>query len=297
MEMASAPRQETVSVVITTHNEGEHLRRTIDNLLAMLPTGGEIVVVDDASTDGSTGFLIDGEGAVSLARPPQRLGVAAARNHGAALARGEVLAFSDAHVETPPGWVEKLCATLRSPEIGIVGPAITQLGNSAARGYGMTWSGPSLQVQWLPQQATTPYPVPLLGGGFLAMRREVFDDIGGFDAGMTIWGTEDAEICLRTWLLGYQCLVVPEVQIAHLFRPTFPYQVDWESVLHNALRLGSVHLGRERFARLVAALAGHPAFPAALTRLLDGDCWERRRALELRRRYDDGWFFHRFGIE
>lgn len=288
---------EPVSVVIATHNEGEHLRRTVDNLLATLPASAEIVVVDDASTDGSTSFLINGHGAVTLARPSRRLGVAASRNHGAALARGELLAFSDAHVEASRGWLEALCAPLRSPDVGIVGPVISALGNSAVRGYGMTWSGPSLQVRWLPQQAATPYPVPLLGGGFMAMRREVFDDVGGFDAGMTIWGTEDAEICLRTWLLGYQCLVVPDVVIAHLFRPSFPYQVDWESVVHNSLRLGGVHLGRERLARLVASLAGQPAFPAALARLLDGDAGSRRSALRARRRHDDSWFFDRFGIE
>ena len=60
-----------VSVVITSLNEGELLRQTVDNHLARLPSGGEIVVVDDGSTDGSTDFLNGNYEGVTLLRPPQ----------------------------------------------------------------------------------------------------------------------------------------------------------------------------------------------------------------------------------
>ena len=49
-----------LSVVVISLNEGESLRRTVDNLRDTLPSESEIIVVDDSSTDGSSGFLDDG---------------------------------------------------------------------------------------------------------------------------------------------------------------------------------------------------------------------------------------------
>ena len=64
-----------LSVIIISLNEGESLRRTVDNLLATMPPSSEIIVVDDRSTDQSTGFLSEGYSGVTLLRPDARLGV------------------------------------------------------------------------------------------------------------------------------------------------------------------------------------------------------------------------------
>ena len=296
LSSSSPSPRKGISVIVPSHNEGQNLRRTVHSLLATLPPNGEIVVVDDSSTDGSTSFLEHGYGALTVTRPSKRLGVAGARNHGASLASGEVLVFSDAHVEAPIGWIDQLCAPLKSAPVGIVGPVISAMGNRAIKGYGQTWSGPNLEVQWLTRQALSPYPVPLLGGGFMAMRRDFFDETGGFDTGMTTWGMEDSEICLRAWLLGYQCVVVPTAEVAHLFRSEFPYAVDWEMVMHNILRLVGVHFSQERFAQVTASLAQTSGFPRALARLIDSDAFSRRAEFLARRQFDDAWFFDRFNI-
>ncbi|HTX39063.1 MAG TPA: glycosyltransferase family 2 protein, partial [Bryobacteraceae bacterium] len=107
-----------LSVVVISLNEGEALRRTVESLQAKLPEPWEIIVVDDGSTDGSAGFLGEGRPGVTLLRPPARLGVAGARNFGAAHATGDVLVFSDAHVLVRPGWAEALLEILARPEVG-----------------------------------------------------------------------------------------------------------------------------------------------------------------------------------
>src|SRR5215210_2924280 len=94
------------SAVIPAHNEGDSLQRTVHALLATLPADGEIVVVDDGSSDGCADFLDSGYPAVRRLRPPVRLGAPAARNAGARDARGELLVFCDAHVIPPFGWAD-----------------------------------------------------------------------------------------------------------------------------------------------------------------------------------------------
>src|SRR5262249_37662613 len=112
-----------VSVVVVSHNEGENLGLTVDSLLAALPDDAEVVVVDDVSTDGSIEALP--EGRVRVVRPEARLGIAAARNLGAARSRGEVIVFSDAHVDVPPGFLGPLLDELRRPRVAAVGPAVS----------------------------------------------------------------------------------------------------------------------------------------------------------------------------
>jgi hypothetical protein len=91
--------------------------------------------------------------------------------------------------------------------------------------------------------------------------------------------------------------LVPAVDVEHLFRPAHPYRLDWETLLHNMLRVAVVHFGGERTRRMVACLTGNAAFPAAFARLVGSDAWQRRAAVRDARRYDDDWFFRRFGME
>src|SRR5688500_1987853 len=86
--MPSSSRSPSVSVVVVAHNEGEHLRRSVHNLLATMPDDGELIVVDDRSTDASAAGLTERYPTVRVVRPSSRLGGAAARNLGASHAGG-----------------------------------------------------------------------------------------------------------------------------------------------------------------------------------------------------------------
>lgn len=286
-----------LSLVLVSHNEGPHLRATLDNLLETSPAGTEAIVVDDLSTDGSADFLASGYAGARLLRPPSRLGAPAARNHGAAAATGDVIVFSDAHVEAQRGWFEALRAVLDRPEVGMVGPVVSSLQNRDVKGYGRSWLDATLAWKWLGKQADSPYAVPMLPGCFFAVERRLFEENGGFDDGILIWGNEAAELCLRIWCRGYECRLVPAVDVAHLFRPTFTYEYSWELALHNSLRLGVAHFNRRRLERLVDRTSRIPCFPAAMARVLDSDAWARRAQVQAARQRDDDWFFDRFGVD
>lgn len=279
-----------------SHNEGDNLRRTVHGLLATLPRDAELVVVDDVSSDASAEILADSYPTVRVVRPATRLGVAAARNYGARRSSGRIVVFSDAHVDVPTGWFDAFADVLEDPAVGAAAPAATGMDRGAC-GYGRTWVDAALTERWLPRRSDSPYPVPLLSGLFLAFRRDVFETTGGFDDGCIEWGSEDAEISVRLWTLGYRCMLVPSVRVAHLFRTAFPYSLSAEAPTHNRLRMASVHLSRERVARVVDELRSRPSFPAAVARFVESDAVRRRADVQARRRYDDSWFCEHFGID
>ncbi|MFN8490552.1 MAG: glycosyltransferase [Caldilineaceae bacterium] len=285
-----------LSVVIPTRNEGVYLRRTVEQVQATLPDASEIIIVDNGSTDGSARFLYtQRDPRVRLIRQPP-LGAAKARNYGAKLAHGAVLVFADAHVDVTRGWWESLLPLLAEPDVGAVAPVLTVMGKPSSKAYGYRLTGPDLGCTWLGRQSAAPHEAPLLGGAFLAIRRPLFEQIGGFDAGMIVWGSEDTELSLRLWLLGYRQLVAPQVEVAHLFRDVHPYTVDWLPVVHNHLRLAFAHFNRARLERVLAQRRQQAVFAAALARLADSDIWERRQQLATARLHDDDWFFDRFAI-
>jgi len=282
-----------LSVVVAALNEGRNLRHTIDCLQSSLPAGSEIMVVDDGSEDGCSDFL-GSRASVRLVRS-DHLGVAKARNLGAALSRGRTIVFADAHIRVEAGWWRPLVEVLRQPKVGAVAPAISNIHQPQDKGFGLRFQGAELSVEWLEQQGSKPYPVPLLPGCCWAMRRKVFQATGGFDSGLISWGSTDNEMSLRLWLLGYELWLAPQAEAAHLFREEPPYALENSAVLHNILRLAFVHFGERRIAQVVDAFRTQDAFPVALAEVLRGDVSERRRELASRRLYDDDWFFRRFG--
>ena len=165
------------------------------------------------------------------------------------------------------------------------------------KGYGYCFQGPDLEMKWLPQKADTAYPVPQLGGCFIGMRRDVFKSIGGFDSGMIGWGLNDSELCMRLWGENYDLWVVPQVEVAHLFRERFPYQVEWPPVIHNALRLSLLHFEGERWASVIGHYREHSAFAAALALVVEHDVCARRREVASRRVRDAESLFRRYELD
>lgn len=290
MSSASA----SISVVIVAFNEGALLRRTVEALEATAPAHTELVVIDDGSTDGCTDFLRIDRPRVMMRRT-DRQGVARARNLGARTARGEYLVFTDAHV-TPEhaDWWSPLHDALVRAEVGAVAPAISVEGQREVKGYGFVLDDVTLGGAWLPRMGTAPYVVPALPGAFLAMRRDVFERVGGFDDGLLLFGFDDVELGLRLWLLGYQLLVVPQVTIAHHFRQTSPYQRDGAAFVHNRLRMARIHLGDARLRRVLDDARPRPGFAAGMALANPDEIAARRAALTAARVRSDDWFFDTF---
>jgi len=289
-------RLRTISVVVISRNEGAELRRTVQNLEDTLPDTGEIVVVDDGSTDRSTDHLLRRRGRVKLRRG-RNLGVALARNWGARETKGKIIVWADAHIRTESYWWRSLAEILENPRVGGVAPAVTDLRSHMPTGYGLRLTGPDLDVRWLGRGSGQPAAVPILPGCCFAMRRDVFDATGGWDEGMLLRGGVDNEGCVRFWLFGYDLVVAPDVLVRHKFRSKSPYPIGWGPYLHNRLRLAFAHLRAERLAKVVNALRKFNDFGEGLALLVERNISAHRPQMMARRVRTDDWFFERFGMK
>jgi len=279
-----------ISLVMIARNEGAELKATAGNLSATLPSGSELVVVNDG-TRGKPPRLpgwrvLQGGG----------LGVARSRNLGASRTRGDLLIFADAHIRMEEGWWLPLARVLEKPGAGAAAPAVTHLPPVQAIGYGLTFKAPDLSVSWLAQKSGQPHQVPIVPGCCLAIRREVFRATGGWDDGLMQRGGVDNELSVRLWTLGYDLYVEPRVLCRHLFRAKSPYRVDWPEYLQNRLRLAMAHFSGARLARVLAALQSHEHFGAAMALALENGITGRRREMQSRRVRTDDQYFRRFQI-
>jgi len=279
-----------ISVILITRNEGAELHHTVENLRDTLPARSEIVIVDDGSTDGSTARYRRRIAAAGL-------GVARARNLGAAHSKGDLLVFADAHIRLDRGWWKPLADVLDNPRIAAAAPAVTHLPAIESSGYGLRFTGPDLDARWLRVRPKEPSAVPIIPGCCVAMRRKAFTAVRGWDSGLRHRGGTDNEMSVRLWLMGYEAVVHPEVSVRHLFREVSPYPVGWPEYLHNRLRLALAHFSPARMAKVVRALHRHASFGEAMALLLEGGISQRRLEMSARRKRTDDEFFDRFGMK
>lgn len=284
------------SIIIPARNEGENVRRTLDSLFSV-KTGYpfEVVVVNDGSEDECCEFVPNYEHAshIRLIQSPG-VGASRSRNLGASIARGEYLVFCDAHLFFEDEWLDRLLPVLESGTADAINPGISDAAYPHLfTGYGYSWIE-TLEPRWnmLRDQL---FASPLLAGGCLAVRKEAFWDVGGFDSGFQIWGREDEEISLKLWLFGYKCYVLPEVRIRHVFRNAHPYRVTFDHIYYNTLRMAYSHFSPERIEKCKRLIKYRDPQEIESAVLADG-VLEQRKNYFARRRYDDDWFMKTFHI-
>ncbi|WP_162835162.1 glycosyltransferase family 2 protein [Tumebacillus flagellatus] len=294
-------RMHRVSIIIPVKNEGEHVRETLRSL-QQAQTGWdyEVILVDDASTDGCLDFLAEQPSdlrldSVQVVRTAG-VGAAAARNAGAERAGGEFLVFCDAHLFFEDQWLDKLLEPILADVADAVTPGIAPHDAPDAVGYGQTLDPETFQIKWNGKQAV-PFPTALLSGACFAIPRRVFEEIGGFERGFREWGYEDVEISIKLWLFGYSCCAQPDVKILHVFRKKFPYLVNADSVDYNLLRMACSHFSEERIAACRQFLSRPERARYLLASLFENGVLQQRQRYFVRRKHADSWFFDVFEID
>ena len=262
-----------ISIIVATRNEGPALNLTLRYFEELRQQHHlEVVVIDDASDQPvdqvPRGFL--------LHREKSRQGIARTRNLGAALATGDLLLFTDAHVF----FSEHALTTLihewnHSGLCGCQTQLIYDFASFSRRQSSELdaphYSGwkfslePEVCVTPLRNPVSTaPQDVPYVGGAFLAVSRELFWTLGGFDAGLIHCGSfEDAELAMTAWATGYSVRMIPRITCYHYTAPQPKYDPTGRSPLDvpryegsflNALRTFYLHFPEAVFAEITVRL-------------------------------------------
>jgi GT2 family glycosyltransferase len=201
-----APR---ISVIIPVYNDAASLVDCLAALRAAATADTEIIVVDDASTDDSAS-LAERAG-VTVIRLPRNCGPAAARNYGAASARGEILFFVDSDVAVAPDSVRRVLALLdQRPEVaGVFGSYDT-----TPRAPGLVSQYRNLLHHFVHQQGNPEAATFWAGCG--AMRRSTFTQVDGFDEGAFGRAIEDIELGYRVRRTGHRIFLDKGLLCKHL---------------------------------------------------------------------------------
>jgi GT2 family glycosyltransferase len=196
-----------LSVVIPTYNNSAELVRCLDALLGSSAAPEEIIVVDD----GSEETLAVDQRDIRFLRLEQNRGAAAARNHGARHARGDVLFFVDADVVPAPDATERVAAKFaENPGLGAVFGSYDA--NPAASGVVSQFR--NLLHHFTHQRGRPGAATFWAGCG--AVRRSAFEAVGGFDESSHWRAIEDIELGYRLHKAGYRIVLDRDLLGTHL---------------------------------------------------------------------------------
>lgn len=298
-----------ISVVIPAYNEGPRLASTIESIASARSTDAEVevVIVDDGSDDNTAGHI--GAALPRLARIPRlkfvfdstgtRSGVATTRNLAASRATGDVLFITDAHVRFPHGWDALVRQHHRADAIlaGAVHEAHTPF-----VGFGCRLVVPFMGTHWNRERPADGSPVQIAACPATVIARDLYEQLGGYDEGMLIYGAAEPEFSVRAWLSGVEIVVLPELQVAHSFKPRYERVHFVRSVrplmVANALRFGLLYATEAGSTQLLRyySLKFPNLFGPALAMVEQSDVWERRAKLERALVHPFSWFVERFNL-
>lgn len=206
-----------MSVVVPVYNGGNDFVRCVDALrlsTGIPATSWELIIADDGSTDGSVRRArATGDRVVPSPRP--RGGPAAARNAGAAVARGEILLFVDADVlVTPDTLREVLAAFAAAPSVAALFGSYDD--HPAASNFLSQYK--NLFHHYVHQTSSAEATTFWAGCG--AVRRTAFWEVGGFDPRYDRPCIEDIEFGYRLTRSGFAVRLCHHIQVTHLKRWT-----------------------------------------------------------------------------
>lgn len=236
-----------ISVIVPALNEESVIARCLASLKQQkLPSRCfEVIVVDNGSTDATREIARSFRGWLSLTVIERRgARISALRNCGAAIARGGFLAFLDADCVAPHHWLRQIVDLLRADNCRIVGAQYRIPPSSswvAKAWYGDLWQMKNGPVSYVP-------------GGDLAIARELFMNLGGFDE--TIVTSEDTEFCERAAASSVPILAVPSLSVVHLGTPQtlagFYRKQSWHGINVHRVFLRDMLHSKSRKAMLFA---------------------------------------------
>jgi GT2 family glycosyltransferase len=209
-----------VTVIVVCHDSAAEVPATLSAVRAQLEADDEVVVVDNASRDGTPDAARAADPHAAVLETGANLGFAAGCHVGARAAHGRLLLFLNPDAEPGPGCVAALrAAAVEYPRWGAWQALVTladgehvNTDGNEVHWLGFGWAGG--MGQRLEDVSNTTREVGFASGAAMMVRRAAWDAAGGFDKRYFMYG-EDLDLSLRLRLAGWAIGVVPAARVAH----------------------------------------------------------------------------------
>jgi GT2 family glycosyltransferase len=226
-------RDPRLCIVIVTFNSRRDLDACLHSLTSAPPhVSHHIVIVDNASGDGTPAYVRERWPAVRLIEAGGNLGFAKANNLAIRRTTSELVLLLNPDTVVPPGALDVMVRVLdRSPDVAIVGPRIVDAHGRAELSFGPMISplaelrqkllvvgndrGISPVVSMVERMTRRRRQVDWVSGACLLIRRQALEAVGLLDERFFIY-TEDVDLCAAVRQLGQRVLFAPEAEIVHL---------------------------------------------------------------------------------
>lgn len=208
------------SVIVVNYNGGEKLVGCLASVLATLPGDCELIVVDNASSDGSPDEVAARFPDATLVRSPENGGYGFGNNLGVTRAGGRHLVFLNPDTVVEAGWLEPLLDPLEAGgDVGLTTSRILLVDEPRR----INTCGNDVHVTGLTlcrgmgepgERYAATEEVAAVSGAAFAIRRDVFLTLGGFDEDFFLY-VEDTDLSWRARLAGWRISYVPESVVRH----------------------------------------------------------------------------------
>ena len=223
-----------LSVAIVSYNAREELEACLSSVFESAePSAPEVIVADNASTDGSVAMLRDRFPQVDVVESTENLGFACASNLCWRRAQSPLVLFLNSDTVVPKGALARMVALMseqRNANVGALGPLLKNADGSIQMSFGSMLSlfaelrqkilnagygnGRGPLRGYVENLHASERTVEWVSGACLLTRRELLERIGGFDEEFFLY-SEDVDLCVRIRAHGASVLFTPEVEITH----------------------------------------------------------------------------------
>jgi GT2 family glycosyltransferase len=223
----------SLTIVIVNYNARAHLEACLQSLASAPPAiPHEIVVVDNASTDGSAGAVRVRWPRVMVIEQRVNAGFAAGNNAGIRATRSELVLLLNNDTIVPPGAIDALVGRLRAhPDAAVAGPRLVDADGRVELSFGpmiaplaevrqkltiaLHARRVALASKWVERATSREHQVDWVSGACLLVRRSAAERAGLLDERYFLY-TEDVDFCAAIRARGGLVIFTPEAEIVHL---------------------------------------------------------------------------------